>query len=373
MAADDNARVAALDDGLVALLENAPALADRASRLMEPLLDQRDTMRQRLTADGLLRAVPSITDVPPVAAVDGARVTESLYAGDLVAAVAVAVEDPAGNTPQRGLSWTDFLAHVEDVETITKAAMLAAEARLVADMADDSSGLVLLDGSHLTPPIAISQALASSNRSGLDVTMDMLDEFDAVDALTRLCDPQATPQVVGCPKTDSDSALVEDLKRRYGVEFAGSDKLVATLLLESGEMTAPAPLPRRWANMRITVDDDAPEPVRKVAARLDRAVSKLRSQPPPVTVTYVKPAGSTTAIKLEIKDGADVEWTAAAVAGSTAPPHLQEPISQAVADRHAKRVGPTMRAARQAITSEAAKTSGDRAFWVEYLMRSART
>ena len=316
-----------------------------------------------------------------MAAVDGAQIQEQLYAGDLLVAVAVAAE---GLTPTGRLgeapahkAWSRFVNHDSDNDRLGKAAMVAQELALLRGLPHD---MCILDGSHQTPVIVLNSVLASQSREVRLHAVEVLRENDAVAALAALCDPATGGKIVACPKADSSRdlgvLLTDRLAQVKSFNLPATDKVLASLVLEPGEMFKAFQVPAQWANLHIKMRDDVDErqePGLKLLARdLNKAIQPLRDRK--IRITYAKPPACNTAVKIEFKDWKGPDWrrqTGAMIAAETPAPHLQEPFAQHLADQWAKSIGVGVQAQLQGVRLDL--TDSRNPTFLEYLVRSYRT
>jgi len=366
---------------LQTMLEQIPTITENARSILGPVRDQAANLRTLLLERGWIEPIDESAAVgATVAAVDGAQALEPLYAGDLIVAVAVAAEGlrPAAQLDRAASHrvYARFVNHDADNDRLGKAVMVAQELELLRTLPHD---LRVLDGSHQTPVIVINSALSSQSRSVRDAAVAMLRQYDTVGALADLCNPDTGGSVVACPKSDSSrdlgQLLTEQLKGVCTLDLPATDKVLASLVLEPGEMFQAFRVPKTWANLHIEsrngVDDREEPDLKPLARDLGAAIRPLNERK--VRITYAKPAGSNTAIKIEFKEqrGADFRKRAGAVlAAETPAPHLQEPFPQHLADQWAKSIGIGVQAQLQGVRLDLA--TGDEAF-LEYILRSYRT
>ncbi|NAZ77790.1 hypothetical protein GTQ99_20590, partial [Kineococcus sp. T13] len=374
-----------------ALLAEAGSLAHEAHRLLSPVASSRSRLRERLLAEGQVLPFPhhaaALVPRHSIAAVDGGSVREHLYAADLMVAVAVAAEGMT-STGGHELSqhhWAHVREHESENDRLLSAAMATLELRLLADLSHD---LRILDGSHGTPVIALSTALAARSSAVADAAAELVDD-EVVAALASLADPdqRAHPgEVVALPKADSAHAFAELYRARYGLDLPGGDRFLAAQVLRPGEMLRPRPADE-VAGMHFTARDDASAAVHRAAGRLNGAVAPLReaAQEALLLVTYVKPATSDTVLKVELRVSeplpdtasgasstalAEAQRLAGLLSAETPGPHLQEPFAQYAVDLAAKSVSVGAEALNQSMIAMLPPGSDD---YLTLLARSYRT
>ena len=361
---------------LKSMLDRIPEIAQDARALISPVSQARDQLRDVLKRRNWIETIPP--DLPfldSVSAVDGGHVVQSMYAGDLVASLAVAAEGlhpvNLAASCQVHSSWSRFLVHNFDLDRLAKCAMVAQELSLLGGLDHD---IVIFDGSHQTPIIILNSALASESPEVRQLAVDVCEEFNVVEGLQRLC---TRDNIVACPKSDSS----RDLSRYYekhlasefpnGLNLPASDKVLAALVLEPGEMLKAAQVPESWADLHIFSARGDPR-AKAMADSLNAIISPLRSRG--IAVYYAKPPSSSTAVKVEFKKRLGAErriQTARMVSAETPGPHLQEPFCQFLADLWAKSVSLAVSAQIQGMRLDLADHSDPT--YLEYLLRSYRT
>ena len=223
------------------MLDRIPQIARDARALISPVSQARAKLREVLEKRNWIEPIPDDTSAfASVAAVDGGQVVESMYAGDLVASLAVAAEGlhPVNLTAscQIHSSWSRFLVHNYDLDRLAKCAMVAQEVSLLGGLDHD---MVIFDGSHQTPVIVLNSALASEDPEVRRLAVEVCDEFNVKEGLERLC---SRDNVIACPKSDSSRDLARYYEKNLAQEFPNglqlpaSDKVLAALILEPGEM-----------------------------------------------------------------------------------------------------------------------------------------
>ncbi|MEU0412099.1 hypothetical protein ABZ307_30350 [Streptomyces griseorubiginosus] len=369
-------------DVLQTMLEHIPSISEDARRILGPMQRQADALRALLLERDWIEPIDaSLAGEATVAAVDGAQVQQPLYAGDLVVAVAVAAEGlkPAGRLGESPVHkvWATFLNHDSDNDRLGKAAMVAEELALLRHLPHD---MCILDGSHQTPVIVINSALSSQSRQVRQKAVEVLIDNETAASLADICDPEAGGKIVASPKSDSSKDLGSLLRQRLsGVrefDLPATDKVLASLVLEPGEMFKAFPVPDPWSHLHIEARsgiDEKEEPhIKRLARDLNEAIRPLREKR--VRITYAKPADCSTAVKIEFKERKGADWrrqVGAVVSVETPSPHLQEPFAQHLADQWAKSIGTGVQAQLQGVRLDLAE-SGDAKF-LEYMLRSYRT
>lgn len=363
------------------MLREIRPLSDEARGLLLPMIEQRDELRDRLLGRGWIEPVDNRRAIGSTVAVDGAQVQEPLYAGDLVVAVAVAAEGltPAGRLGESPVhsTWQRFLNHDGDNDRLAKVAMGAQELKLLQGLRHD---MCILDGSHQTPVIVINSALSSQSAQVREKSLEVLQRYDCAAALRDLCDPELGGKIVASPKSDSSRDLIGLLQERFAqdrvFDLPGTDKVLASLVLEQGEMFQAFRVPKSWEGLHIATREELrrnrDDPLVKIANELNQAIQPLRDRK--IRITYVKPFGSNTAVKVEFKERKGADWrrdVGAMVSAETPAPHLQEPFAQHLADQWAKSIGVGVQAQLQGMRLDLAESSDP--MFLEYVLRSYRT
>ncbi|WP_147265154.1 hypothetical protein [Micromonospora sp. LHW51205] len=366
---------------IATMLRGIKELSKDARQILSPMVEQRDELRKLLLQRKWIEKIDASIPVGSVAAVDGAQIQETLYAGDLVVAVAVAAEGltPAGRLGEATVhsTWQRFTNHDGDNDRLGKVAMVAQELKLLQGLPHN---MCILDGSHQTPVIVINSALSSQSKEVRQAALEVLEENNAVSALRDLCSPERGGKIVACPKSDSSRDLIGLLTDRLSghktFDLPGTDKVLASLVLEPGEMFQAFRVPKAWEGLHIEtrreLRSDPGDPVVNIASQLDQCIQPLRDRT--IRITYAKPAGCSTAVKIEFKEHRGADWrkeVCAMIGAETPAPHLQEPFAQHLADQWAKSIGIGVQAQLQGMRLDLAENGAPE--FLEYVLRSYRT
>ena len=152
------------DEVLQKVLERTAEVADAVRGLFSRVSTGKEEMRDSLEAGGRVRR---LGDLPPcaepsLAAVDGGAAIEKSIGTDTALAVAVGIEGltdrPTAHWPGvQYAAWQKTLPHEgDDTSRTCRGIMTALELSVLRDAPHD---IVLLDGSHLTPVIALNAML----------------------------------------------------------------------------------------------------------------------------------------------------------------------------------------------------------------------
>lgn len=364
---------------LAAVLDGSPDLAQRIRSMVAPVQREREAIRAYLLGsddgdDVHIAPLPTDSAYTAVGACDGGFVLNSLALGDHVSTLAVAVRSCLSGVMQIAghRAWSDFLTHhSDDAAVMTQAVMMAGELSLLSSL-DDGRTVTMIDGSHVTPLIAVNVALASTEQRVRDEVYALADD-GLVDWVRYAAE---SPTVVACPKFDSSTDLWTALRGRMPslAENGLPDKVLASMVLEPGEML----VSRRdagvasWRRLYDTVGRSSDDKARALAQDLVGAAEALR-RTPHIRVYHLKPVGAAAAIRVEVKPVDDFETAdvIAAIGNDCAPPFVQEPVAQYLADIMAKSVSAAanfqMESARLAL-ADAGETS-----LLDFLLRRYRT
>jgi hypothetical protein len=361
---------------LLDLLERVPGLTAVADALLGPVVRQRDELRRRLLDEDPPWIWPiGAPTAGRLAAVDGGHAGDELYAMDVLIAVAAAADGLHATGRRTECTahscWVDGLSHSFDLDRLAKAAMIVQELHLLGGLPHE---LRILDGSHQTPVIVLNSALASGSSEVRRRTVELCEQFGAIEALTALCDPKLGAGIVGVPKSDSSRSLADRFQDRYGICLPAGDRFVAAQVLEPGEMLRPTEVPTEWRHLHVRAHPAASQPERSLARALHAAIAPLRryGEGEGIGVTYLKPHSASTAVRLEFKASHGKEWgrsLAQVISQETPGPFLQEPYAQHLAHLWASAVGSGLDAVIHGMRVD---PNCDPAY-LEYLLRSYRT
>lgn len=355
------------DEVLQSVLGKAAEVADAVRGLFTRVDERKEAMREALRAEGRIRHLDDLPPVaaPSVAAVDGGAAIEKSIGADTALAVAVGIEGitdaPAVYWPGvQYAAWQRTLPHEGDeTARACRGIMTALEIAVARDAPHE---IVLLDGSHLTPVIALNAMLGVAQETLRAEIAGAVTEHDTARALAEI---MASPRCVAIVKYDSSRDLAHtwlpaDVR---GPGLGLDDRTTMSLLLDAGEYTDPQPLAltqqskNNWLAKRIEVLDPVDEAREAVRVALNDAITRVRDDQ--LLVTYFKPHAWSPAFRLEIKPevaGSAPRLSAAltAIRAQVVSPEIREPYPQWVADRMAKSVGDALLALRAAVNFDLA-------------------
>lgn len=359
-------------DLMGSLLADTPSLMEQFQSLVLPIREQRDAVRQYFLDEGMITELPE--DVAPytVGCTDGAYIVNPLALGDHLSTFSVAL---AQNDGQGGVgvvdyrSWSALRAHSADAQTLTKAVMMADEVGLLSSL--PSEGMVrLIDGSWITPLIAIHLGLASNAESVREAVIEAVESRGVIEAAE---DAAQSPLVAACPKSDSSLGLWQEAQEHVSLESLGlPDKVLASLVLEDGEVLTSDRATPSWSRLHMTQGQVQDPKAKTVSDRLSAATEPLRTGH--VQVVHAKPYGSAQAIRVETHPGLDpfeVDGVVQSICSTVHAPHVQEPLAQYLADDAAKLVSIAAQTQMEVLRQDLA--SNQDMDYFEYLVRQYRT
>jgi hypothetical protein len=348
-AEEDYARLP--EDLLAALLSSAPAVAEEVEDLLGPALRARQQLREAALSLGLIRTW-SGGRTRTVAAVDGGFAVERTIAVDLVLSVAVGVE---GFSPdRRSWEWDDnqhslarhVLTHDMHNERLARAGMMIQELDVLADTPHD---LMIFDGSHVTPVIALNSALASRSAPVRDAVAELADRHGLESALGTFVED---PRIVAMPKYSSSRELCDLLAKETGTEVPGDDKYLMSLILRDGEFTEPQQVPfDPWGLLHVRAHPEAASHIHALALSVQAKFEPLRERK--IACLYFRPHQGASAYRIETKlpmaqDDEEIADLLASIHAQQMSPFVWEPYPQYLADVMAKSVGYAIQALQTA-------------------------
>jgi hypothetical protein len=295
-----------------------------------------------------------------VAAVDGGSAVERSLGTDTALAVAVGIEG-LSDSPSPHWSgvqyaaWQRTLPHEGEQTSATCRGMMSTLELTVLREAPHE--VVLLDGSHLTPIIALNTLLSVSQDA---LRFEIAETIEERQTDTALLDVMTMPSVVAVVKYDSSRDLMNTWLPE-GVRGSGlglDDRTTMSLLLEANEYTEPVPVAltqqsrSNWLAKRIEPLNPVDTARERLRMAINDAISLVREDR--LFVTYYKPHVWSPAFRLEIKPevAQDRVLLARILTGirlQVISPEIREPYPQWVADRMAKSVGDALTALRTAV------------------------
>ncbi|MDX1933108.1 MAG: DNA double-strand break repair nuclease NurA [Capsulimonadales bacterium] len=353
------------DEVLQAVLGQAAEVAEGVRALLARIGDRRESLRTRLLAEKRLRSFDPLPNAPGTAAVDGGSATDHSLGTDTALAVAVGIEgltDPPGQgwSGVQYLAWQRTLPHEGEQTVATcRGIMSALELAVLRDAPQE---VVFLDGSHLTPVIALNAMLSVRQDSLRREIAEVAERYATADALLHA---MTAPNRVAVVKYDSSRDLTQTWmpETMQGAGLGPDDRTAMSILLEAGEYTEPVPIAltqqsrSNWLAKRIDALDPVDMARERVRLAINEAIQRVREDR--LCVTYYRPHSWSSAFRLEIKaetasDPRRLERVLSAVRSQVLSPEIREPYPQWVADRMAKSVGDALIALRTAVRHDLA-------------------
>lgn len=338
------------------LVDSTGTLGDRLARMFGDWAQSRSELRQTLLAAGAITEFePAAERGYTLAAVDGARATEAMFVADLMAVAAAAAEGitsaPGGTLAQR--TWSDVRPHATGNDILAQAVMMLLELRILADIDHE---VRIMDGALITPFIELGRAFATLAPEQADAIAEHILDLQVGDAVAVMCRMKPGVQVIAAPKADTESDFAQRFADDYGIAFTGTDKVLAALVLESGEMLTPlsASLGRRGHMLSMHAREGSSPLVHEAIRYLKDAVAPLRdlAEQDRFVTTYLMPEAGHTPVKIQFvaTEGDPVaqasKW-ARVIADESPGPGLQEPFAQYAADVTVKGVSAALNGMQQ--------------------------
>lgn len=351
-------------DIVAQLVTETPSLADHVRSVVDPIRTDRARIREHFESQDAIDTLDQTLAYHPLGATDGSYLTGQAVAGDFLATLSVATsQDPTGAVSIHGhRHWSDFRAHNPDNDALAKAVMMLHEQTLLADLPNDT--IKIIDGSHVTPLIAICLGLASPQEATREHLIDLAMAEDLADVVTTIAQDD---KVVACPKSDSSLDLWRDCSTALGLSgHPLPDKALATLILEPGEVLSHNRTPPdSWRHLAAVESRVTDRRAQLISGRLATAIAPLRDGQ--VTVHHAKPVGGANVIRVETHPGQGFAEPAllASVTASVHTPFIQEPLVQHLADLFVKNLS-TLTDVQMEETRLALAEHGDPAY-LEYL------
>lgn len=349
------------DSNIAAKMANlGRQLAGRVDQEFATLVNAKEHLREELVASGdILRYESTVPDLPKsMCAVDGARIREQVYAVDLLYACAAAADARFVTEKPKvePLVWADAFRHMDGTEALVQTAMGALEVTVASRAPHE---VVALDGSFVTPIIALQSALFAKQPEVRDAAADLLldEDLSPLKAFRALLEKPAGA-LLALTKSDSARAYADKYAERFGIRLGVSDRVLAATVLQPGEMLAPRRMFELAGQSLNEVKGSAK--VRRAADELAALISLTASRATAgnARTTYFKPHGAHTVIRFEYftPEGTDAQTGnetamrfAAIINADTRAPHLLEPFCQYAVDAEVKTISTGARALKQSM------------------------
>lgn len=355
----------------------AGKLANTIDGTFAPLVENAEILRKGLLANGEIMKFPLDPKITPnsMAAIDGATVTEKMYAADLLVSAATVADARKAKEKfeVEPLVWANVLRHEEGSGQLLQTVRGSQEISLVAKAPHQFR---IIDGGFVTTIIALREGLYVKSPGIRDQIADVLlgrdDLLLGLDPIQAFYDviTNTRGDIVALPKSDSNSVYVDKYKTDFNLTMDVSDRFLATQVLQPGEMLKPRML-KGLAGQEVREPEGSAK-VKKAAAALREPVEHLATLAGAagrVQTTYFKPLSSrdksvphsNTVIRIEfiLPEGSHREDAferaqeyAAIISSDIYSPHLIEPYSQWMVDRQAKAVSSSTRHLRERMISK---------------------
>jgi hypothetical protein len=351
-----------LPDGLIEeLLDQTRVISDAIRGMFEGVTAQRDEMRTSLLGSGRVRLAGDLPRVPhpSVAAVDGALAIEQSLGADTALVVALGVEGLAQEEKRqwkgvRYAHWERVLPHKgEDARSFALGVMAALEIEILANAPHD---VVILDGSHATPIVALIKMLAITDPDFMQAAYELCVDHNIP---ANLYEALQRTQIVGMVKYDASRHLAEKWLDEFKIPC--DDRAMMTILLEADEYTDPSlvghPSRYQWnwnALQKLMVSGAYPHSD-FVQSHFGKSIEYADQRQ--ILLTYYKPHDWSPAYRVEVKrevaeDSEQLSRVLTAVREQVVSSEMREPYPQYLADVMAKSVSKGMSALRAAIFHE---------------------
>lgn len=359
-------------DLMSALLKDTPSLIEQFQALVGPVHAERDTIRRHFLEDGSITTLGTDTAPYTVGCTDGALIVNPLALGDHLFTFAVALAQYDGDSGVGVVAhhlWSELRAHSSDSQTLAQAVMMTDEIALLPQL-PHTDMVRIIDGSWPTHLASVLSGLASPEDHVRDTVCAAIENRGLIEAVEHAAN---SPLVVACPKSDSSTELWRQCAERVTLPVRGlSDKVLASLILEDGEVLISDRSTPPWLRMSMVHGQVRDRDAKRIADRLIAAAEPLRQGRG--AVVTAKPYGSAQALRIETRPGLDpfdVDAVVQSVCATVHSPHIQEPLSQFLADLEAKRVSPASQVQMETLRLHLSATH-DMGYF-EYLVRQYRT
>jgi hypothetical protein len=339
-------------------------MATKIHNMLHPMTVNANKTSGALRDNGFVIETPACSSPPLVATVDGARITEPLYAVDLLAAAAVAaygkhVTPAAAGTVLPRFAWVDAAPTAVGNDAAAQAVMFMLELAVLQDTVSD---YIFQDGSRGSILLSFIKTLGSSDQGLREIVYREAGKYNLPELIAHAFNPDRG-DVFALPKSDTTDHFAKIFRKLNILPESMStlsDKVLATQVLHEGEMFTPRTMTEY---RKLTFAPPTNDPTVTEIEMVNACNEALK---PFITAAgdgrllsfYLKPVNSFSVIKVEITKPpamTDVEAAslAAGVVASDVPaPTLMEPFSQHIVDMYAKTISSGMVAFQQALIGE---------------------
>lgn len=254
--------------------QRANQILESVGNIFSELEERVDPLRESLLEKGLILAFDKTHNQPSVVTVDGGVVFQQLPALDLLTSCAVSAEGILGrkhysseDTPK--LEWATVIRdHDSQYQNVGTKVMSLQEMILLEDSTIKNHDYRIIDGSWTSAQIPVLMSLLQNNAESRIINDMLLDGLEkdlftkqnVIDSIIRRNMPWVYDdgEMVAISKSDSQR-FYSRIFQRYGVDpslLSGiSDRTLATLILQPGEMLSAVPLHKDFDSM--DEDDDS--------------------------------------------------------------------------------------------------------------------
>ncbi len=317
------------------------------------LRNDRAGYRRNAVACGLIRrkADLDVPREPSVAGIDGSYQLHRLTSLDLCAAAAVAVEGTSKEAirhwpePYHRI-WVRGVPHADETSLVLRGLMVGMELELANLSPHD---LTLIDGAFGSLIIYLNQGLSNVGARRAVLSAELKERWENQQILSRLLALLRSDRAVAVPKFTSRNELAKPLGISSSDAIDG--RTLATLILKSGEYTAPLPvyeeeyhLPRAFCSEG---DDLA----------MNHALQAVR-------VVYYRPYEWVPSVRLELPGPIANSLTRLSIAlegihRQFFSPAVLEPYPLFLADRMVKSLGAGVSVVEQTVSQQVVDTGVD--------------
>jgi hypothetical protein len=363
-------------------------LQNRVVEEFSPIVGTKDELRGKLLHEGLIHRVDisSYPQVASMAAVDGARIQEKLYAGDFLVSLATLAN--ALRTPEKfnseDIVWADIMQHSDGTDRVSQTAMGSGEVYLLSRAKHE---IRIMDGSLVTPLIMLREGLFVKSHKIQLASAEILEEKRSAESLSYLID-RAHDGLISIAKSDSATYFARDFDEKFGLRFPISDRFLATQILQPGEMFQPRVL-RELEKQTVDAPNSSDKKVLKAANDLKVEYERIGAMARKglIYTTYYRPviSGNPNAVsgknvirlefsiqEAEANNVVEIAKRYAGIVNSDMMgPHMLEPYCQHLVDRQAKTISDTAKMFKNQMIAQLPKEQAEA--YRELLMRGYRT
>lgn len=287
---------------LSGLPELAERLSENVANIFRPYEGMESGLRDVMLTDKRIHPYPTENVAQPesLCAVDGARITTNMYAGDIMTAVAFSANGATGQTlePAASEGWAHVRLHEHGNDALAETAMGALETHVAHRTPHQ---VRLLDGGFKTPLIGMQKAVFSQSPDIREegATILATPGWTHFEGLNDIFSFNASRPTIALPKSNTDKTHANYYANKYQHNIIAQDRVFASLLLKQGELLTPlvmpiSPMPGEPVDKGSLVAREMSRNLKDCGDLLVRLSSQER-----VYATYFKPANFSTVIRIE--------------------------------------------------------------------------